>query len=108
MGKLFEQFSSTGSLARIFHQYGAQASLSTALRWQQWRMYPVGFVGSRGIPSTAGYVGAIRETAGYPQIYNIEADPKEEVSVARTNGWLVAQYLQLVSQYRTLDTNSFQ
>jgi arylsulfatase len=71
-----------------------------AVRWQQWRMYPVEFLGSRGNPSTAGYVGTIRETAGYPQIYNIEADPKEEVNVAHTNGWLVAQYLQLVSQYQ--------
>jgi arylsulfatase len=71
-----------------------------AVRWRQWRMYPVEFLGSRGNPSTAGYVGTIRETAGYPQIYNIEADPKEQLNVAHTNGWLVAKYLQLAGQYR--------
>ena len=63
-------------------------------------MYPVEFLGTRGNPSTAGYVGTIRETAGYPQIYNIEADPKEQVNVAHTNGWLVAMYLQIVNQYQ--------
>ncbi len=71
-----------------------------ALRWRQWRIYPVEFLGTRGNPSTAGYVGTMRETAGYPQIYNIEADPKEQVNVAHTNGWLVAVYLQLVAQYQ--------
>jgi arylsulfatase len=71
-----------------------------AVRWRQWRIYPVEFLGSRGNPSSAGYVGTIRETAGYPQIYNIEADPKEQLNVAHTNGWLVAQYLRLVAQYR--------
>jgi len=71
-----------------------------AVRWRQWRMYPVEFLGTRGNPSIAGYVGTIRETAGFPQAYNIEADPKEEVNVIHTNGWLVAPYLQLVNQYR--------
>ena len=71
-----------------------------ALRWRQWRMYPVEFLGTRGNPSTAGYVGTMRETAGYPQIYNIEADPKEQLNVAHTNGWLVAVYLQLIGQYQ--------
>jgi arylsulfatase len=71
-----------------------------AVRWRQWRMYPVEFLGTRGNPSIAGYVGTIRETAGFPQAYNIEADPKEEVNVLHTNGWLVAPYLQLVNQYR--------
>jgi len=70
-----------------------------AVRWKQWRVYPVEFLGTRGNPSTAGYVGTIRETAGYPQVYNIEADPKEQVNVAHLNGWVVAPYLQLVSQY---------
>ena len=71
-----------------------------AVRWKQWRIYSVEFMGARGNPSTAGYVGTIRETAGYPQIYNIEADPKEQVNVAHLNGWVVAPYLQLVNQYK--------
>jgi arylsulfatase len=71
-----------------------------AVRWKQWRIYPVEFLGSRCNPSSAGYVGTIRETAGYPQIYNIEADPKEQVNVAHLNGWVLAPYLQLVNQYK--------
>ncbi len=43
-----------------------------AVRWNQWRIYPVEFVGTRGNPSLGGYVGMMRETAGYPQAYNIE------------------------------------
>jgi len=70
-----------------------------AVRWRQWRMYPVEFLGTRGNPSTAGYVGTMRETSGYPQAYNIEADPKEEVNVIHTNGWLVSPYLRLVNKY---------
>jgi len=45
-------------------------------------------------------VGMMRETAGYPQAYNIEADPKEEVSVMHHNTWLVVPYLQLIDQYK--------
>jgi len=71
-----------------------------AVRWKQWRIYPVEFLGTRGNPSTAGYVGTIRETAGYPQIYNIEADPKEQVNVAHLNAWVVVPYMQLIDQYR--------
>lgn len=71
-----------------------------AVRWKQWRMYPVEFLGTRGNPSTAGYVGTIRETAGYPQVYNIEADPKEQVNVMHMNAWVIAPYLQLIGQYR--------
>jgi len=71
-----------------------------AVRWNQWRIYPVEFVGTRGNPSFGGYVGMMRETAGYPQAYNIEADPKEEVNVMHTNAWLVVPYMQLISQYK--------
>ncbi|MHC4255465.1 MAG: arylsulfatase [Planctomycetota bacterium] len=71
-----------------------------AVRWKQWRLYPVEFMGSQGNPSIAGYVGTMRETAGFPQAYNIEADPKEQVSVMHTNGWLIAPYLQLINRYQ--------
>lgn len=71
-----------------------------AVRWRQWRIYPVEFLGSRTNPSTRGYVGTMREMAGYPQIYNIEADPKEQLNVAHLNGWVMAPYVRLVEQYR--------
>jgi arylsulfatase len=46
-------------------------------------------------------MGATRETAGFPQIYNIEADPKERVDITVQGfGWTVAPYLQLIAQYQ--------
>ena len=72
-----------------------------AVRWRQWRIYPVEFLPSRGNPATGGYVGTIRETAGYPQIYNIEADPKEQVNVAHLNGYVVGPYMKLIQQYQS-------
>jgi len=71
-----------------------------AVRWRQWRIYPVEFLKTRGNPSLAGYVGTIRETAGYPQVYNIEADPKEMVNSAHLNGWVIAPYMKIVGEYR--------
>jgi len=71
-----------------------------AVRWRQWRIYPVEFLGTGGNPSLAGYVGTIRETAGYPQVFNIEADPKEMVNSSHLNGWVIAPYMQIVGEYR--------
>lgn len=71
-----------------------------AVRWQQWRIYPVEFLSSRGNPAGGGYIGTMRETAGYPQIYNIEADPKEQVNVAHLNGWVLAAYLRIIGEYQ--------
>jgi arylsulfatase A-like enzyme len=71
-----------------------------AVRWKQWRIYPVEFMGTQGNPSTAGYVGTIRETTGFPQLYNIEADPKEQLNVIHLNGYVIAPYLQLVNKYQ--------
>ncbi|MGI9272278.1 MAG: hypothetical protein ACR2QT_10915 [Woeseiaceae bacterium] len=41
------------------------------------------------------------ETAGFPQIYNIEADPKERVDISIAGyGWTIAPYLQLIAEYQ--------
>ncbi|MCP4710905.1 MAG: hypothetical protein GY869_19965 [Planctomycetes bacterium] len=68
-----------------------------AVRWRQWRLYPVEFLDPRGNPSTSGYMGTIRETTDYPRAYNIESDPTEEVNVMHTNAWLIAPYQQLIN-----------
>ena len=58
-----------------------------AVRWKQWRIYPREFVASAGNPSLMG-VGAYRaEGMGYPSVYNIARDP-------RNNGTRL-QYLPL-------------
>jgi arylsulfatase len=71
-----------------------------AVRYRQWRMYPVSFSSTDGTATTGGYLGRIGETAGLPEIYNIEADPREERNVGAENGWLVVPYLQLIAEYK--------
>jgi arylsulfatase len=71
-----------------------------AVRYRQWRMYPVSFSSTDGTATTGGYLGRMGETAGLPEIYNIEADPREERNVGAENGWLVVPYLQLIGKYK--------
>jgi arylsulfatase A-like enzyme len=70
-----------------------------AVRWRQWRIYPIEFNSTHGNPAMGGYVGTTTELAGYPQIFNIEADPKEHLNVAHLNGWVLGPYMQIVSAY---------
>ncbi len=71
-----------------------------AVRYRQWRMYPVTFRSTDGTSTTGGYLGRMGETAGLPEIYNIEADPREERNVGAENGWLIVPYLQFIGEYR--------
>ena len=71
-----------------------------AVRYRQWRMYPVTFSSTDGNASTGGYVGRMGETAGIPEIYNIESDPREEHNIGPANGWVIVPYLQLIGEYR--------
>ncbi|MFB3040292.1 MAG: sulfatase-like hydrolase/transferase [Candidatus Poribacteria bacterium] len=71
-----------------------------AVRYRQWRMYPVSFDSTDGTATTGGYLGRIGETAGLPEVYNIEADPREERNVGAENGWVIVPYLQLIGAYK--------
>jgi arylsulfatase len=72
-----------------------------AVRWNQFRIYPVKVNATGNNPSVGGYLGTLTETAGFPQIFNIEADPKERVDIgANGAGWIMGPYLQTVMQYR--------
>jgi arylsulfatase len=71
-----------------------------ALRYRQWRMYPVSFGSTEGNAATAGYLGRMGETAGIPEVYNIEADPREEHNVGAENGWVIVPYLQIIGEYK--------
>lgn len=37
-------------------------------------------------PSVGGYMATVSETAGFPQIFNIEADPKERLILPPMGG----------------------
>jgi arylsulfatase len=51
-----------------------------------------------------GLAGRRAEGNGYPAIFNIEADPREEVNIVATNAWVVGPYLKLIGEYyKTLE-----
>ena len=71
-----------------------------AVRWKYFRIYPKQFVSSAGNPSMAGGGGYRAEGVGYPSIFNIERDPREEVNIAASSGWVIGPYLKLIGEYQ--------
>jgi arylsulfatase len=71
-----------------------------AVRWRQYRVYPKQFVSSAGNPAMYGLAGQRQEGNGFPAIFNIEADPREEVNVLGTSAWVIGPYLNVVGEYQ--------
>jgi arylsulfatase len=71
-----------------------------AVRWRQFRFYPITFSSTDGNPQIGGYVGRMGETAGFPEIYNIEADPREQMNIAVNFGWTVPFYAKIIGEYQ--------
>jgi arylsulfatase len=71
-----------------------------AVRWQQFRIYPKTFLSSSGNPAMLGAAGNRIEHTGYPAIYNITADQREENNIAPTHGWVVGPYMKLIGEYQ--------
>jgi arylsulfatase len=72
-----------------------------AVRWRQFRIYPFEFHSSNSNPALGGYLGSTRETAMFPRIYNIEADPGEISDIViYGNAWVVGVYSKLIAQYK--------
>ena len=75
-----------------------------AVRWRQFRLYPKQFIQASGNPAMYGLTGARQEGNGFPAIFNIEADPREEVNVLYNSAWVIGPYLQVVGEYvKTLE-----
>ncbi len=75
-----------------------------AVRWRQYRLYPKQFTGSVGNPSMYGAGAHRMEMTGYPAIFNIEADPREENNIAAVSGWVIGQYMRVIGEYlKTLE-----
>ena len=73
-----------------------------AVRWKQFRIYPLEFIPSGTNPEfTSGYLSATKETAGFPRVYNIDADPGElqDIVVSGYN-WVLAKYGQIIAEYK--------
>jgi arylsulfatase A-like enzyme len=77
-----------------------------AVRWREFRIYPKQFVASGGNPSMSGLGGNRMETNSFPLIFNIEADPREEVNIVGTAAWVIGPYLKLIGEYqKSLEKN---
>lgn len=70
-----------------------------AVRWRQYRFYPKSFVSSSANPSVPGLNGNRLESNGYPDIYNIERDPKEEENHIAYGAWAIPAYIGVVTEY---------
>jgi arylsulfatase A-like enzyme len=75
-----------------------------AVRWRAYRLYPKEFISPTGNPPMYGLQGRRAEGNGFPAIFNIEADPREEVNILGTSAWVVGPYLKVIGDYlKTLE-----
>lgn len=75
-----------------------------AVRWRNYRIYPKQFLSSSGNPAMYGLTGARQEGNGFPAIFNIEADPREEVNTLYNSAWVIGPYLKVIGEYmKTLE-----
>ncbi len=70
-----------------------------AVRWRQWRIYPVNFYPTDNNPRVDGAMGYMNETAGAPMLFNIEADPRERRDVILENTWVMRPYARIIAEY---------
>jgi hypothetical protein len=71
-----------------------------AARWKHWRVYftdvhPTGI----GSERMTGAGSASVPMAGYPKLFNIEMDPREDHNVAATFVWAAVRPLEEVNKY---------
>ena len=72
-----------------------------AVRWRHYRIYLQDIVQSGGGFNRMGGTQANRiPRNGYPMVFNIEADPREEYDVGPDESWVVGKYMPLVLRYR--------
>jgi len=71
-----------------------------AVRWRNFRIYPKQFVSSAGNPSMSGGAGYREELNGYPSIFNIELDPREELNGMTWSGWVMGPVIKVIGEYQ--------
>lgn len=73
-----------------------------AVRWKQFRIYPLLVNRTDNNPNSGGYLGTTKETMGFPQVFNIETDPKEQVDILAATGssWIMGPYMKVVMEYQ--------
>ena len=71
-----------------------------AVRGRHWRLYPKQIVASSGNTSARGVYATRAEGTGYPAIFNIARDPREEMNVVGTEAWVIGAYMKAVGEYQ--------
>ena len=72
-----------------------------AARWKQFSVYFVDVVPTGSGPSRmTGIAGAAVPMNGYPAIYDVEMDPREEHNLAATFGWVAVPLSGVIRQYK--------
>ena len=75
-----------------------------AVRWKQFREYfadvAPGRSGSGGANLLAGTGGSAAPMNGYPKIFNIESDPREEYNIGAKYEWVIGPVLKAVEEYK--------
>lgn len=71
-----------------------------AVRWKQWRIYPRTILSKPGAIRSTGVHGVVAESAGYPAVYNIEWDPREQWDLLIENSWVLKPYMRIVQEYQ--------
>jgi arylsulfatase len=70
-----------------------------AVRWNQWRIYTMNTYQTNHNPALGGYLGYRNELNFYPEIFNIEADPREMRAMTIENTWVIRPYSEIVAEY---------
>ncbi len=71
-----------------------------AVRWRHYRVYLQDVIQSGGGFQRQGGTSANRiPLNGYPKVFNIEADPREQVDVGPDESWIVGKYMPLIMRY---------
>jgi arylsulfatase len=72
-----------------------------AARWKQFRVYftdeaPTG----QGPQRQPGIGSNSAPMNGYPKVFNIEADPREELDIAASYPWVIGPILKAINHYK--------
>jgi arylsulfatase A-like enzyme len=75
-----------------------------AVRWKQFRAYFADVAPGRSGEGGATLMGGVGSSAaqmnGYPKVFNIESDPREEHNIGAMYEWVVGPVLKAVEQYK--------
>ena len=71
-----------------------------AVRWHQWRLYPRTVLPAPDLLHTSGVQAIVAENSGYPSVYNIEWDPREEFNLLIENSWVLGPYMKVLQEYK--------